>query len=347
MLPVSELILRNQARFGGDHELLLLNPSTDGLAAALAPHARRLVCSTRHRGTARALEASRSGSVTVRFEALPGTEHGGPAVLIAPREKDLLQLQADALRPLLGKHPLWIAGEKRAGIRSAVQRLKGLYQAVELKDTARHGALFEACGPRPGPFDRAPYETRWTLPLEGRTLTVVSWPGVFAHGALDDGTALLLETLDTLELRGRVLDFACGSGVIGAALAERWPSLQLELCDHDALALEATAATLFANGLQGRVTASDGLEEVSGAFDWIVSNPPFHQGMRTDTTVAERFISEAPGRLNPGGRLLLVANRHLPYRRWLDRAFGRHQELAADGRFVVLAARNGPAGRGT
>ena len=338
MQPVSELVVRNLPRIAGDHELLLLNAPADGLAAALAPHVRQLVCSTRRRGTARALEASRSDSVTVRFEALPRAPQSGPAVLLAPREKDLFEFQADALRPLLGGHPLWIVGEKRAGVRSAVQRLKGLYQAVELKDTARHGALFEARSPSPEAFDRGRYAIRWPLTRDGRTLTVASWPGVFAHGGLDEGTALLLDALDTLEPAGRVLDFACGAGVVGAALAQRHSSIQLELCDHDALALDAAAATLSANGIEANIIASDGLDEVPGPFDWIVSNPPFHQGVRTDFTVAERFIAQAPNRLKPDGRLVLVANRHLPYRRWLDRAFGGHEEIAANARFVVLSA---------
>ena len=338
MQPVSELVLRNLSRLAGTHELLLVNPPGDGLAAALAPHLERVRCSTRHRGIALGLERAGSSKVDVRFEAVPSADHDGPVLLLAPREKDLFAMQADALRAACNGHSLWIAGEKRAGIRSAVRRLDALFERIELRDTARHGALFEVRTPRPGTFDRSAYRGEWTLAPDVAPLRIVSWPGVFAHGALDAGTRLLLAALHDFELQGRVLDFACGAGVIGAVLKHRHPALQIELCDHDALAIEASEETLRINGLDAGVTASDGLDEVAGPFDWIVSNPPFHQGVRADVSVAERFIHEAQGRLRPGGRLVLVANRHLPYRRWLDQAFGAHEEVAVDSRFMVLAA---------
>ena len=37
---------------------------------------------------------------------------------------------------------------------------------------------------------------------------------------------------------------------------------------------------------------------------------------------------------------LLVANRHLPYQRWLDETFGQHEIRAARDGFHVLACRN-------
>lgn len=343
MHPVSELVLRNLSRLSVDDALLLVNPPADGLAAALAAHVPALRCSTRHHGVARSLQPAAGATFAVRFEAWPGDAHRGPVVLLAPREKELLAMQADALRPCMEDHPLWIAGEKRAGIRSAVRRLEPLFERIELRDTARHGALFEARCPRAGAFDPGRHRREWALPPAFGSLPIVSWPGVFAHGDLDQGSQLLLEALAGMELRGRVLDFACGAGVIGTVLKHAQPALDLELCDHDALALQATAETLAVNGLEARVTASDGLGEVTGRFDWIVSNPPFHLGVRTDLSITERFIRDAHQRLVPGGRLVLVANRHLPYRRCLDDAFGTHRVVAGDDRFVVLAAaRTGP-----
>ncbi len=43
--------------------------------------------------------------------------------------------------------------------------------------------------------------------------------------------------------------------------------------------------------------------------------------------------------LKPGGRLLLVANRGLPYEAPLRAAFAAVEEIARDGNFKVLAAR--------
>ena len=53
------------------------------------------------------------------------------------------------------------------------------------------------------------------------------------------------------------------------------------LCDVSAPAVEASRATLAANGVEGEVFASNVFSEVKGRFDMIISNPPFHDGMQT------------------------------------------------------------------
>ncbi len=54
----------------------------------------------------------------------------------------------------------------------------------------------------------------YELPLAEGPLKVISLPGVFSHGRLDRGSALLLEHLDKLP-SGHLLDFGCGAGVLG------------------------------------------------------------------------------------------------------------------------------------
>ena len=55
-------------------------------------------------------------------------------------------------------------------------------------------------------------------------------PGVFSHGRLDAGTRALLEVMRRFPVAGRrVLDFACGSGVIGAFLSALEPTARVGL----------------------------------------------------------------------------------------------------------------------
>jgi 16S rRNA (guanine1207-N2)-methyltransferase len=276
------------------------------------------------------------------FGSFPAPEPGlsGDIVLNLPREKQLLDAWlcwcAAALPPA---NSLWLAGENRAGIKSAPRLLDQHFGQVSKRDNARHCALFEAReATGAGAFDEDRLFEQWAFEIRGQTFTGCSMPGVFAHGRLDPGTRLLLETLDPAELTGDVLDFGCGAGVIAAVLKSVNPALNLTLVDNNALALASSRRTLAANGATGQVQASDGLSEVSGQFDLVVSNPPFHRGVATESDMSTEMLRSIRNFLNPGGQLVLVVNRHLPYRTWLDDLFGGHGVLAESARYHVLRA---------
>ena len=73
-------------------------------------------------------------------------------------------------------------------------------------------------------------------------------------------------------------------------------------------------------------------------YDTIVSNPPFHQGRADLPELGRAFITSAADALVPDGRLLLVANRHLPYEAHLGQRFGIVRTLATQDGFKVIEA---------
>jgi 16S rRNA (guanine1207-N2)-methyltransferase len=78
---------------------------------------------------------------------------------------------------------------------------------------------------------------------------------------------------------------------------------------------------------------------VDERFDAIVCNPPFHalgRGDRPD--IGRAFIAAAAAALKPGGRLWLVANRHLPYEQALGEGFAQVRTLAQNGGFKIVEA---------
>lgn len=64
--------------------------------------------------------------------------------------------------------------------------------------------------------------------------------------------------------------------------------MRLTLCDVSAPAVEASRATLAANGIEGEVIASNVFSDITGRFDMIISNPPFHDGMETSSKQHKR-----------------------------------------------------------
>jgi 16S rRNA (guanine1207-N2)-methyltransferase len=339
MNPVSQIIGRNLPRRAAGGKALWINPDRDGCWQQAAGRCESLRLSCQDRGAYRYLQAS---GADVGFEAFPGRnrESYDWILLHLPRQKALLAMLLDCVAVLLSPGgALWLAGENRAGIKSARRHLEARFGAVRKLDSARHCTLFEA-GSVPGAptFDPAQYREEWPLACGPTELTVVSYPGVFAHGRLDAGTALLLETLQGIRIEGEVLDFACGAGVVGACVASRSEGARVTLLDSNALALAACEGSLAANGLEGSVLASDGLTEVGGAYDWIISNPPVHAGVRTDTGLSPRLLDAVHEHVRDKGRLVLVANIHLPYEKWLGQRFPRARRLAANTHFKVLLA---------
>ncbi|ECG8513294.1 16S rRNA (guanine(1207)-N(2))-methyltransferase RsmC [Salmonella enterica subsp. salamae] len=224
---------------------------------------------------------------------------------------------------------IFVVGENRSGVRSAEQMLAD-YAPLNKVDSARR------CGLYHGRLEKQPrfsLESWWAeYSIDG--LTIKTLPGVFSRDGLDIGSQLLLSTL-TPHTKGKVLDVGCGAGVLSAALASHSPKVRLTLCDVSAPAVEASHATLAANGFEGEVFASNVFSEVKGRFDMIISNPPFHDGMQTSLDAAQTLIRGAVRHLNSGGELRIVANAFLPYPKILDETFGFHDVIAQTGRFKV------------
>ena len=76
----------------------------------------------------------------------------------------------------------------------------------------------------------------------------------------------------------------------------------------------------------------------AASLDWVVMNPPFHTSRTPDSTLGQAFIQSAARLLRTKGRLIMVANRHLPYEATLSSNFVQVQELSGDTRFKILQA---------
>lgn len=136
----------------------------------------------------------------------------------------------------------------------------------------------------------------------------------------------------------RALDVCTGSGCVAISLKAERPALSMSACDISESALSVArgnARELLGNPERATDVdkasidfySSDLLASVPGTFDLIVSNPPYvpeaviallSEEVRNEPRLAldggpdgldlvRRLISEARGRLNPGGRFLVEA----------------------------------------
>lgn len=332
MDPRSEVLLRQADLFNGG--LLLAGLPADDLLGQL-PSARGW---SWHAGEYNQLQARFAGRCTFGVE--PPAAAFDAAVLFLPKSRELTDYLLSALAARLAGRLLYLVGEKRAGIERAARQLAPFGEARKL-DSARHCQLWQVKveNSPPAPELRT-LAQRFELESADGPLQVISLPGVFSHGRLDRGTALLLEQLDDLPT-GRLLDFGCGAGIIGASLKRRYPSDEVVLLDVDAFAVESSRMTLAANGLDAEVIAGDGIDAAPDDCAAIISNPPFHQGVHTHYAASETLLQRAASHLRPGGELRLVANSFLKYPPLIEAHLGACETLVtADGFRVYRAQRS-------
>jgi len=341
MHAISQIIERNLHRCGTCSSGLWINPEMDDAWQKAEAKCSTLSLFSQDYGSYTFL---RQSGADIEFAAFPHAKDGKYdwIILNLPRQKALLQMMLGCVAGLLAEDGVfWLAGENKAGIKSANKLLKTHFGQIRKLDNARHCILYEARKPLTrNMFEPLGYREKWSFDSSFPTIEVTSYPGVFAHGRLDAGTALLLDALCEISTDGEVLDFACGAGVVGACIAAGNEHARLTLLDSNALALRACEETLAANRLRGAILASDGLSELRGSFDLIVSNPPMHAGVKTYSTLSMRLLESVHEHINPGGILVMVANIHLPYERWLARKFRHCRQLAANNEYKVIIAKN-------
>ena len=78
--------------------------------------------------------------------------------------------------------------------------------------------------------------------------------------------------------------------------------------------------------------------DLSG-LDFVVMNPPFHDGGAEDKALGQAFIRRGRDMLRKGGAMWLVANRHLPYEAVLNEQFSAVTPRADKAGFKVYEAR--------
>lgn len=168
--------------------------------------------------------------------------------------------------------------------------------------------------------------------------------GCFSPEHVDTGSRILAECLPDA-ITGRVADLGAGWGYLGAQLLRRFPTItELDSYEAEALAIEDGRANLARIDHAAQRTwhwtdVAAGLPEIQ-PYDWIVSNPPFHEGAKADPGIGRAFIAAAWKAIRRRGKFVLVANKHLPYEAELRKRFRDVELLTVVEGFKVYVATN-------
>jgi 16S rRNA (guanine1207-N2)-methyltransferase len=161
-----------------------------------------------------------------------------------------------------------------------------------------------------------------------------SQPGIFSWDRPDPGSLMLLRHLPPLG--GVGADFGCGVGLLALTALESTALQRITLIDIDRRAIDAARRNVTDTRVEFgwcdiRHTALQDL-------DFVIMNPPFHDGGAEDRSLGEAFIRRAAASLRPGGVCWLVANRHLPYEAHLKTLFASARLAEQGGGFKIYEA---------
>jgi len=226
---------------------------------------------------------------------------------------------------------LIVAGNKNDGI-GPLRRWLSQHVEIAGSFSKYHAVVFWADKTHDQPID----EVCLSRTVDGYEMA----EGLFSASGPDNGSRLLVEHLND-RIRGKVADLGSGWGYLSGELLKRSNRVDvLDLYEADHEALEYSKKNV-ASGKQISVDyhwCDVTREFEKKPYDWVIMNPPFHTGRAADTGLGQRFIEVAASTLPRGGRLLLVANRNLPYERGLAANFRGVEKLAEQDGFKVIEA---------
>jgi 16S rRNA (guanine1207-N2)-methyltransferase len=243
---------------------------------------------------------------------------------------------------------LYLAGENQQGIQSIIkdaQALLGNAVIIDYKKGSRVAQAAKITDPVKLPewaHEPGIAPDTWTqfkVAVKNSSYDIFSLPGIFSYDRLDDGTALLLDTLQIPE-QAQILDAGCGYGVIGLFAAVQFNPSQVDCIDSNLLAVAAAQKNIIENKIKNaQAFASDLLAQVlKKQYHFILTNPPFHSGREVNYDITQALLQQAYHALRPEGKIILVANRFIRYDYLLKKVFQNVTSLAESNRYHVLSA---------
>ena len=174
--------------------------------------------------------------------------------------------------------------------------------------------------------------------VRNHTLQFKTTWGLFSPKAIDEGSKLLLSTID-VEDDDDCLDMGCGYGILGIALAKIACNGKSLLVDKDFVAIDYSNINIELNNLDNcDARLSNGFSglDKNEKFSLIVSNLPAKVG----NELLSIYLQDAYFHLKPGGRFVVVnigGIRHF-IKRGFNEIFGNYKKIKQGKIYTVAQA---------
>lgn len=282
----------------------------------------------------------KKGPAWQRLASTQGPEGVFDVVLIKiPKTTALLEDQLIRLRAHLHKDSVVMAaGMVKHLQKSAFQCIEKVLGPLTTSLAKKKARLIFVTLDESLPPLESPYPSQYEEPDIGLTLS--NHANVFSREHLDLGARFFLTQFSEMPDVARVIDLACGNGVLGIKYQQQHPEAHVHFVDESYMAVASASENYraeFPDNHTASFTAGDGLsQQSSDSADLILCNPPFHQQHVIGEQIALGMFRDSKRCLAKGGELWVVANRHLPYASKLKQLFGNCRTVASNKKFVVL-----------
>ena len=270
----------------------------------------------------------------VALEDIPPAGLQSLVMLAPPGTVERRYAVALGLRALAAGAPLTLLAAKDRGGSRLRKELEAFGCAVAETSRRHHRICVTHRPEAPMGLDQAIAEG---APRLIQSLGLWSQPGVFSWDRIDPGSALLLQHMPAMA--GEGADLGCGLGLLARAVLAAPQVKRLTLIDNDRRAADAARRNIQDPRADIVWADATGRDVVLEGLDFVVMNPPFHDGGEEDRSLGQRFIQRACQVLRRGGVLWFVANRHLPYEAILTPVFSTVERRADSGGYKVFEAR--------
>ncbi len=255
----------------------------------------------------------------------------------------------ESWRVLAPHGTLWLAGEKSEGIKGFIDKAGKLLQ--NRQSAEKHGTAYRAILTKNCDFDTAAeldtkqysqQRTVATIEVDNHPLTIRSKPGVYGWQKLDQGSQLLMDTVEAHFLHHpypkSLLDLGCGYGYL-TLRTRHWGCQTRFATDNNVAAINCARTNIDRANMKVHISVDDCGSKLSTPVEAILCNPPFHKGFQTSSELTRLFLQQSARLLQPAGTAFFVVNHFIALEKLATHYFKELTVLHSDKHFKVIALR--------